>query len=133
MVMPTAVLPHETRTRCPVNDFPDPEPAVSVRNVHHPRLGAGDRQGDVPERLEVADGRPPGLKGWGRAGGALGRSLRGVDVLNAAAQHLFPAVGLDLRRVRRVDEVDQHPYESKRIVEVREVPRLGKELKSASR
>jgi hypothetical protein len=34
MVMPTAVLPYETRARCAVNDFLDSEPAVSVRNVH---------------------------------------------------------------------------------------------------
>jgi hypothetical protein len=40
---------------------------------------------------------------------------------------------MDLGRVRRVDEVDQHPDESKRIVEVQEVPCLGKQLKSAPR
>jgi hypothetical protein len=34
MVMPTHVLPHETRARCAVNDFLDSEPAVLVRNVH---------------------------------------------------------------------------------------------------
>jgi hypothetical protein len=36
MVMPTDVLPYETRARCAVNDFLDSEPAVWVRNVHHP-------------------------------------------------------------------------------------------------
>ena len=63
MVMPTAVLPHETRTRCPVNDFPDPEPAVSVRNVHHPDQERATVRAMCPNALEVADGRLPGLRG----------------------------------------------------------------------
>ena len=36
MVVPTDVLPYETRARCAVDDFLDSEPAVWVRNVHHP-------------------------------------------------------------------------------------------------
>jgi hypothetical protein len=105
----------------------------TVKKRASPRRGAGDRQGDLPERPSGGRRATPRTERVGSAVGAHGRSLRGVDVLNAAAQHLFPAVGFDLGRVRRVDEVDQHPYESKRIVEVREVPRLGKKLKSAPR
>jgi len=67
------VWPHETRTRCPVNDFPDPE--VSVRTVHHPDQEQATVKAMCPNALEVADGRLPGLTGWCRAVGANGRSL----------------------------------------------------------
>ena len=50
-----------------------------------------------------------------------------------AAQQLAPAVGVDLRRLARLHEVDQHPDEAQRIVEVREVARVGEDLEPAAR
>jgi hypothetical protein len=63
MVMPTDVLPYETRARCDVNDFLDSEPGVSVRNVHHPDQEQATVKAICPNALEVADGRLSGLKG----------------------------------------------------------------------
>ena len=44
----------------------------------------------------------------------------------AAAQHLAPPDGIDLRRLRGLDEVVQDADEAQRVVEVREVARVGK-------
>ena len=50
------------------------------------------------------------------------RPCRG-GLLSAATQHLPPPDRIDLRRLRRVDEVLQDAHEAKRVVEVREVAR----------
>ena len=63
MVMPTAVLPYETRAPCAVNDFLGSEPAVSVRNVHQPDQEQATVKAMCANALEVAGGRLPGLKG----------------------------------------------------------------------
>ena len=62
-----------------------------------------------------------------------GGSRRRRELVSAAAQQLAPAIGMNVRRLGRLHEVDQQRHEAKRIVQMREVPCVRKELEPAAR